>query len=216
MRALERLNLGFLVHAPHQGPVRRVERQPHDVAHLVDEQRIGSKLEGLHTVRGQSKRAPHAAHRALGQPEPARCRTRAPVRGIARQRIEGRGNETLDLRIPNSSWRPRPRFIEQTVQATLHKAASPLAHGLRRYLKCSCDFAVARAARATEHNTRAQGERLRRLAPTGPFDQLFVLFGTQRQCGQGPTFGHDRLRAGAFTFRQGGHINVQRINDSVH
>jgi hypothetical protein len=90
LRAVERLNLGLLVHTQHQGPVRRVEIQPHDVAHLVDEQRIGGELEGLPAVRLQSKRAPHAAHRALGQPEPARRRACAPVRGITRQRIEGR------------------------------------------------------------------------------------------------------------------------------
>jgi hypothetical protein len=41
----ERLNLALLVHTQHQGTMGRVQIQPHDVPHLVDQQRIAGELE---------------------------------------------------------------------------------------------------------------------------------------------------------------------------
>ena len=46
-RAIQRLNLALLVHAEHQGAIRRMQIQPDDVAHFVDEQRILRQLERL-------------------------------------------------------------------------------------------------------------------------------------------------------------------------
>ena len=47
LRALERLDLGFLVDREHHRIVRRVHVQPDDVPHLVHELRIGRDLERL-------------------------------------------------------------------------------------------------------------------------------------------------------------------------
>ena len=41
-RAVERLNLRLLVDAQHDGVRRRVDIQAHDVAHLVDQPRVGA------------------------------------------------------------------------------------------------------------------------------------------------------------------------------
>ena len=49
--AIERLNLRLLVHAQDHRVVGRVEVQPDDVAHLLDEERIGGQLEGLRQMR---------------------------------------------------------------------------------------------------------------------------------------------------------------------
>ena len=43
--AIERLNLRLLVHAQDHRVVGRVEVQPDDVAHLLDEERVGGQLE---------------------------------------------------------------------------------------------------------------------------------------------------------------------------
>jgi hypothetical protein len=48
--AVESLDLGFLVHAQHKGAIGRVHVEPDDVAHLLDEQRIGRELEALDEV----------------------------------------------------------------------------------------------------------------------------------------------------------------------
>ncbi len=44
---VERLNRGLLVHAQHQGAVRRIQIQPHNIAYLLDEERIVGQLKGL-------------------------------------------------------------------------------------------------------------------------------------------------------------------------
>src|SRR3989441_6751741 len=60
LRAIQRLDLGFLVDAQHERLIRRIEVEPHDVPHLVDEQRVLRQLERLHPVRAQAERAPDA------------------------------------------------------------------------------------------------------------------------------------------------------------
>jgi hypothetical protein len=67
LRAIQGLNLALFVHAQRQSPIRRAQIQPDDVAHLLNEQRIGGQLEGLSAVRLQTKGAPEAHHGALRQ-----------------------------------------------------------------------------------------------------------------------------------------------------
>jgi len=58
--------LALLIDAQHHCFQRRIQIQPDDVADLVDEQRIGRKLEGFLPVRLQAEGAPDAADRRLG------------------------------------------------------------------------------------------------------------------------------------------------------
>ena len=44
LRAIQGLNMALFVHAQHQSPIGRVQIQPDDVAHLLNEQRIGEGL----------------------------------------------------------------------------------------------------------------------------------------------------------------------------
>ena len=64
-RTVERLDLRLLVDAQHDRGLGRVEVQPDDVAHLVDELRIRRELERLDLMRLERKRPPDAADRAL-------------------------------------------------------------------------------------------------------------------------------------------------------
>jgi hypothetical protein len=48
--AVQRLDLGLLVHAQHHRPLGRVVIQPDDIDDLVDNQRIGRQLEGVGQV----------------------------------------------------------------------------------------------------------------------------------------------------------------------
>jgi hypothetical protein len=65
--AVERLDLGLLVDAQHDGAFRRCQVEPDDVADLVDEQRILGQLPSLLAVRLQPERPPDPRHRRLGQ-----------------------------------------------------------------------------------------------------------------------------------------------------
>src|SRR5215471_14545571 len=55
------LNLALLVHAEDQRVIGRVQVEPHDVAHFLDEQRVGRQFEGLGAMRLQAEGAPNAA-----------------------------------------------------------------------------------------------------------------------------------------------------------
>jgi len=97
LRAIERLDLGFFVHAQHQRLVRRIEVEPDEVADFVDEQRIFGQLEGLAPMRLQPERAPDSAHRRLTESAARRHRTRTPGRGVPRRAFQGQGDHPLDL-----------------------------------------------------------------------------------------------------------------------
>ena len=62
MGAVNRLNLRFLVHAWHQGSLRRVHIQPHDVSQFAVELRIAAELEGLGRIGLQPVLLPNATH----------------------------------------------------------------------------------------------------------------------------------------------------------
>ena len=68
-RAVERLDLGLLVDAEHDGALGRVEIEPDDVVDLVHEQRVLGELEGVLAVRLQPERPPDPRHRRLREPD---------------------------------------------------------------------------------------------------------------------------------------------------
>ena len=59
--AVEGLDLTLFIDTQHQGLVGRIQIQPDDVAHLVDELGVGGELEGLDPVRLQAEGVPQAS-----------------------------------------------------------------------------------------------------------------------------------------------------------
>ena len=55
--ALQRLDLGFFIHAQDQRLVRRIEVQPDHIADFLHEEGVGGKLETLATMRLQPNSA---------------------------------------------------------------------------------------------------------------------------------------------------------------
>ena len=89
LRPIERLDLGLLIDAEHNSPIRRVEVEPDDVGDLLLKHRVVRDLEPLHDMRLQPGIRPYPpdarrryAHR-LGH------RRAAPVRGIGRRLLHG-------------------------------------------------------------------------------------------------------------------------------
>jgi hypothetical protein len=160
LRAIERLDLAFLIHAQHQRPIRRVQVQPDDVAHLVDEQRIGGELEGLGAVRLQTERTPNAHHRRLRQPARLGHRPTAPVRRVARLLVQGLGDHALDRRITDRARRPRPRLIEQPVETLRDEPRAPLADRLRGDRQAFGNLAIGAIGLCGQHDTCAHRQRL--------------------------------------------------------
>src|SRR5713226_10302994 len=63
LHAIERLDLRLLVRAQNQSAVRRVEIEPHNIAHLLHQLRIGREFEGFAAMRTQPESAPDPAYR---------------------------------------------------------------------------------------------------------------------------------------------------------
>jgi hypothetical protein len=60
LRAIQCLNLAFLVHAQHHGLIRRVQIDAHHVRQFADEVGIGGQLKGPDAVRFETVRLPNA------------------------------------------------------------------------------------------------------------------------------------------------------------
>ena len=103
---IQGLNLALLVHAQHHRFGGRIQIQPNDVAHLVDEQRIGGELEGLNPMRLQPEGAPSAANRALRYPQLGGQQPRTPMARLAWPLIERGRDQLLDSRVIEFAWRP--------------------------------------------------------------------------------------------------------------
>src|SRR6266403_4648226 len=95
LRAIQRLNLGLLVHAQHDRAIRRIQIEPDDVPHLLDQERVRRQLEALAAVRAQAKGPPNPRDTAAAEADPLRQRPRAPVGGVARLALERQRHRLL-------------------------------------------------------------------------------------------------------------------------
>lgn len=152
----------------------RIQIQPDDVAYLSDEQRIGGELERLAAMRLQTESSPRTTDGAWGYLQFARQQSSAPVGGFEWALIEGRGNQLLDLRVAMLARCAGPRLIEQSVDSTLEKAATPLAHRLADDATAPGYCAVVFHLRARQDDPRTQRQSLRGLMSPCPLEQLIV------------------------------------------
>jgi hypothetical protein len=79
LRALQRLDLRFLVEREHYRVVRRIHVEPDNVSHLGDELRVFLDLEGASDMRFEGKRPPHPADRRVAHADVRRHAARTPV-----------------------------------------------------------------------------------------------------------------------------------------
>ena len=133
LRALERLDLGFLVDREHDRIVRRVHIQPDDIPHLGHQLRIGRQLERLGDVRLQAERAPDAADHRVTHARRLGHRAGAPVRLALRRRLQRFDNHRLDRVVGHDPRRADPRLVVQPRQSAGDEPEPPFGHGgLRR------------------------------------------------------------------------------------
>ena len=167
-RPVERLDLRLLVHAQHDRRLRRVEVEPDDVAHLVDELRIGRELERLRLMRLQPERAPDTADRALAHPGCRRHRPGRPVRRIDRLLLERLHDHPLDRLVADQARLARPRLVMQTIDPALGEPDSPFADRVGVTPKLRGDLIARAPLRRRQHHPAAKRQRLRALRPPSP------------------------------------------------
>jgi hypothetical protein len=80
----QRLDLGLLVDAQHNGIAGRIQVETDDIAHLVDEGWTGGELEGFRAVRLHAEERKHPSDRALGETGLSGGRANGPVCAFGR------------------------------------------------------------------------------------------------------------------------------------
>ncbi len=186
-RPIQRLNLRLLVHAEHQGMVRRIDVQPDDIAHLLDQLRVWRQLEGLAAMRLQPKGLPNALDGHVTQARHLRHIARAPMRRPTRRGLQGRNHHLLHLRIGNPPWRARARFVDQPLQPVAQKARAPLAHGGPRDVEASGDAGRRPAGRTGQDDAGAPRHLRGTPRPVGPRVEPLPFVFTHCDCHRGRT-----------------------------
>jgi len=90
LRAVQRLNLAFLIHAEDDRLIRWVHIEPHNVAHFPSKFRIVTELEGLHSMGLQFVLLPNPLHGSGADLLARRHGPNTPMRGILRGRLQRR------------------------------------------------------------------------------------------------------------------------------
>jgi hypothetical protein len=168
LRAVQGLDLALLVQAQHQRLVRRIQVQPDDIAHLLDEQRVARELEGLAPMRLQAKGPPDPADGALTHPGAPGHRPRAPMRRVVWRGLQGVRDHAFHVRIGDRAGRAGTGFVQQPVHALGKKAPAPFADGLRDDLQSRRDLLIRQPLRRRHHDAGPLRQRLGGLAPSDP------------------------------------------------
>ena len=162
---VQRLDLALLVDAQNQGALRRGQIKPDDVAHLVDKQWVGGKLEGLGAMRLKVERLPNAMDGRGRKSDRARHRAQAPMRRIPRRRIQRQANRLGDLVIADPARRAGARLVEEAIEAMLGEPAPPFAHRVGGCVDAQADVLVLRAFRGQKDDAGPLRQPLRSLSP---------------------------------------------------
>ena len=107
LTALQGLDLTLLIDAQDHRMVRRVEVQPHNVAHFIDEEGVGGQLEMLLEVRLEPESLPDAMDRVLGLATLFGHAAHGPVSLVLRRRLQGLVDDLGHLLVRDGPGCPR-------------------------------------------------------------------------------------------------------------
>ena len=177
--AIEGLDLGLLVDAQHHRRVRRVQVQPDDVAHLVDELGVRRQLEAVGQMRLQPEGPPDLRHRGLRHPRRLGHRSRRPVRCIGGRLLQRLDDDPFDVGISHRARRAGAGIVPQSIETQVEEPASPLAHRVLMHTEPAGDLPVGRPIGAGQHDPTAGRQRVGALGSPRPSLQRLALIVTQ-------------------------------------
>ncbi len=203
LRAIDGLNLPFLLHARHQRPIGQVQIQSHEIARLLENSGSVERLK----VFARCGRRPKACQRRTT----AVCDSPLALAILQRlQCVASRGFSCSVLAITGAIW------LSLIVRGAPGRGSAQFPCGLRRDAQLPGNILVGPIPLTGRHDPRSHRQRPRGLLPPSAFQQPLVLFRDQ----------HDRPRSwitphrccleiqSAFGHR--GRVNLQRINASGH
>ena len=162
---VERLDLRLFIHAQNNGPFRRVEIEPHDLGHLLLEQRVVRDLELPQNVRLQPGIGPDAPDARRRDAHCLGHRGAAPVGGIGRG-LPHRLGDHLQACFPRQRRHPRrPGLVAPEPSDTLVKVTSLPAPDRRlRRVRAPHDLKGAATVRRRQNDLRPPRELARGVA----------------------------------------------------
>src|SRR3954451_19280925 len=135
-------------------------------------------------MRLQAEGAPDTLHRADREATVARHAARAPVRRVLRLALQRAGDDRFDARIVDRAWRTGARFVAQSLDPLVKKAAAPLAERHGMHAKLAADRLVLQPLGTRQDDPRALGQCLCGLRPGRQRRQFRALSVRQHQCFQ--------------------------------
>ena len=129
-------------------PVGRVEVEPHDIADLGLERRIGAPLEGLGPMGLQTQLGPEPMDRRWGSSRRLGHVPHAPVGRALGWRSEGQRQEPVAVLATVRHRMPGPGPLGEAGETCLGLAASPELHGHERDAELVGDALVGQTLRA--------------------------------------------------------------------
>ena len=149
-----------------------IEVQPHDVAHLLDEQGIGGELETAAAMRLQGEGLKQAVHGGARNPADLGSLPDAPVRAGRGFAGEGTLEQSGNLLILDAARATRTQLIIESGQAVLDKSLPPLAHGRIAPAQAAGDLSVAMSRSRPKHQFGACHQSVGQSTGSGQAAQL--------------------------------------------
>jgi hypothetical protein len=164
LRAVEGLNLAFLIQRQHQRVLGRIDVEPDNIAHLLDEPGIVGELEAFHAVRLEPVLAPDMMDRRRCEATGLRHAAQRPLGGIRRFFVQRAFHHRRHLLGRERRERLTARCVpEQAIGAVVHVAFLPAPDRRLALAARGRDGHRAGAIRRHEHDPRAPDMVLRRL-----------------------------------------------------
>jgi hypothetical protein len=162
--------------------VRRVEIEPHDVAQLVDEVRVGRQLEPGDAMRLKSLLVPDIADGFLAHLAGTRHGAGAPMRRARWCRRQCRRHDRLDARRRQALATPGARrILQHPAHSRLDVPRDPVVHMIPTDAQAASNLARANMIGQPEQQLRADGNPLRGAAARRHARQLRALGDRQHQ-----------------------------------
>ena len=185
LRAIERLDLGLLIHTQHQRLLRRIQIQAHHVRQFLQKLGVARQLERLVPVRLQLVALPDIVDRRLAHPLDLGQLPTTPLRHAFRLGGQRRRHDRRDLALPVAWLAAPPRgHFPHTVQPLLRKALAPQRHRLAIHRQAAGNGAVRLPCGRRQHDPTPQRHLLRRTKRRYPLLQLLCIGLFKLQCGR--------------------------------
>src|SRR5215467_8733394 len=175
-RPIERQDLALLIHTQHNGAVRRVQVQAHDISHFLDKLRVLGEFKVLDPMRLQSKSTPDPNDSVLRQAHFGSHQSSAPVRAVGGHGLQCLRYDLFDLLIRDPTRRTHPRLIQQAIHTGLSKSFPPLTDGRTSNVQFSGNLRVAHPLGTRQYDPSAHCHRLSGLWTESNGSQFIAVF----------------------------------------